>query len=182
MPPNPSPSRPSNNPPPPRHPLLPPQEPNELPPAPSGGGSALPNVLIAVVLLAIVVVAGWKFIGPKSALAGWSSDWESATAEAKKSGRPTVVLFTADWCPPCKDFKVTLSRDDVAKYLRENFSLVVVDLTDRGGPNTRRAAEFGVQGIPTLILYDGQGRERGRTHGMHGDALMHWLSRGGKFW
>lgn len=139
------------------------------------------NKLIVVAVLTLVVVFGWQAFGPKSALAGWSHDWDAAAEQARSTGKPPLVLFTADWCPPCKTLKGELGRSDVSKYLKDNYTLVVVDLTDRGGPNNARAKEYGVQGIPTLILYSAAGREQARTFGMDGDALMRWLQNGGRF-
>lgn len=136
-------------------------------------------VILAVLVVAAVI--GWRSLGPKSALAGWTSDWDAAAEQSRVTGKPPLVLFTADWCPPCKTLKAELNRADVRSFLKDNYTLVVVDLTDRGGPNNARARDYGVRGIPTLILYDANGREQARTFGMDGDALMRWLQSGGRF-
>lgn len=139
---------------------------------------ALMNRIVLASLLAVVGFFVWRSVGPKPVLAGWSTDWSSAT---QHDGRPRLVLFTADWCPPCKQFKAELARADVASYLRKNYALVVVDLTDRTGENNSRAAWYGVNAIPTLVLFDGEGLEQGRNNGMSGDDLLTWLHRGGRF-
>jgi thiol-disulfide isomerase/thioredoxin len=143
----------------------------------SVGGSAIAKYIVLGLLVVVGFVA-WRSYGPKPVLAGWSQDW---SATAQPTGKPTLVLFTADWCPPCKQFKQELARDDVAAFLQKNYSLVVVDLTDRTSENNSRAAWYGVQAVPTLILFDTEGVERGRNNGMSGDDLLTWLHRGGRF-
>ncbi len=134
--------------------------------------------LLAFALMAGVMVMGWRFLGPKDAMArdGWISNWDTAVERAMDSGKPALVFFTADWCPACKDLESTTLRDsNLRDYLRANFTLIVVDLTDRTGPGAQRAMEFGVQSIPTLIRYDTQNREVSRTHGMPADSMIQWL-------
>ena len=141
--------------------------------------------LSRVILFALLIgaaVAGWKYLGPKSALAqaGWIYDWDEAVEQSKRTGKPALVLFTADWCGPCQMFKSQVLCDaDVQKYLREHYTLVVVDVTNRTGPNAQRAAACNVRGIPALILYDRSGQEAARGGGMPADALMAWLHAGG---
>ena len=143
------------------------------------GGVVKVGLLVVVVALAAGVWAfGWSR-GPSNAFAGWMTDWDRAVERSKASGKPAVALFTAEWCPACRAFEAdALARDDVKTYLRENHTLLVIDLTNQGGPNSEIAARCGVQSIPTLIRYDRAGRETGRSHGMPPDALLGWLRTG----
>jgi thiol:disulfide interchange protein DsbD len=138
--------------------------------------------LARVVMLAIVIgaiVIGWRWLGPRGALAhaGWGYDWDAAVVQSKSSGKPALVLFTADWCPACRQLESqVLSKSDVQQYLKENFTLLVVDLSKRSdAASGERARECGIRSIPTLVLYDVQGQERARTHGMPAEALVRWL-------
>lgn len=136
--------------------------------------------LVMFAILGICMVVGWQYLGPKSALAehGWIRDWDSAIEQTHTSGKPALVLFTADWCPACHELQSNvLTQPDVASYLRENFTLVVVDVTEREGPNAERAKEFGVRSIPTLIRYDAAKQEIGRASVVSRDGLMAWLKR-----
>ena len=144
--------------------------------------SPLPRIVV-VLALAACVFAGWKYLGPKNALAqaGWMYDWDAAVEQSKRTGKPALVLFTADWCPPCRTFKSQVLTDgEVQTHLRENYTLVVVDVTERTGPNARRAAEFNVRAIPALILYNESGQEVARGPGMPADALLMWLGSNGR--
>jgi thiol:disulfide interchange protein DsbD len=138
----------------------------------------------ALLVLCCAFLVAWRSLGhgPESALAsaGWTSDWDAAVQQSKATGKPALILFTADWCPACRQFESeTLADSDVQKFLRDTHTLVMVDLTDRNGPNTARAAEFGVKAIPTLILYDQAGKEKARAFGMPTDLFMTWLKSGG---
>ena len=62
--------------------------------------------------------------------------------QSKSTGKPALVLFTADWCPPCKQLKSeTLSDAKVKVAIAASFTPVVVDLSDRDGPNNRVAQD-----------------------------------------
>ncbi len=76
-------------------------------------------------------------------------------AEVLKSGVPVMVDFTAIWCGPCKmlDPVVTqLSQEWGAKV-----KVVKLDVDD----NANLAMQYGVMGVPTLILFvDGKPVQR----------------------
>ncbi len=134
------------------------------------------NLRWLVVLLAVtgLGLAGWKVLGPSSD--GWLHDLGAGLDAAEASGKPVFVLFTADWCPPCRELKRdVLSDPDVEAFLSENYVRVKIDLSDRGGPNARTASENGVRGIPTRILYDDDGVEIDRVTG--GSAVSYWLRK-----
>ncbi len=132
------------------------------------------NLCWLIVLLAVtgLGLAGWKVLGSFSG--GWLHDLDAGVDAAEASGKPIFVLFTADWCPPCRELKRdVLSDPDVDAFLSENYVRVKIDLSDRGGPNARTASEYGVSGIPTMILYNDDGVEIDRVTG--GGALTDWL-------
>ncbi len=109
----------------------------------------------------------------------------SAVIDADLAGRPVIVTFFASWCPPCTDeFKVL--NQVRARYGEEQVSIVALNVfeTFGGTENPARMARFlnrtmpqfhvvrgspelrallgGVERIPTLIVYDTQGREAWR--------------------
>jgi glutaredoxin len=55
-----------------------------------------------------------------------------------------VVVYTADWCGPCKKVK--------GLFTRAGFKPTYVDVDEE--PN--EAAKMGVRGIPVTIVYDGE--------------------------
>ncbi|HEY7090110.1 MAG TPA: thioredoxin family protein [Tepidisphaeraceae bacterium] len=134
--------------------------------------------LIMLVILVVALLVAWRFFSPHSAHAagGWTEDWDAAVEQSRASGKPALVLFTADWCPSCRQLESQVLTDaNVQQYLRDNLTPVIVDLTDRSGPNVDLARERGITAIPTLILYDRAGQELSRCNGMPADELLSWM-------
>jgi thioredoxin 1 len=64
---------------------------------------------------------------------------------------PTLVEFTAAWCPPCKMIAPVLER--IATEQTGRMRVVALDV-DENPETTRR---YGVMGMPTMALFiDGQ--------------------------
>ncbi len=58
----------------------------------------------------------------------------------------TLVDFWAEWCGPCK-MQIPILDEVAAKVADVKVAKVNVD------ENTKKAAEFGVKSIPTLIIF-----------------------------
>lgn len=67
-------------------------------------------------------------------------------AEVMAAPTPTLVEFTAAWCPPCRVIEPVLEQ--IARDEAGRLAVVAVDADD----NPRTAQRFGVLGLPTLIL------------------------------
>lgn len=78
-----------------------------------------------------------------------------------------ILKFSAEWCAPCKMLQKTL--DEMAlPYPVEN-----IDIDKK--PDL--AGEFGIRGVPTLILVTSEGNEQGRLVGGQTKATIgEWLS------
>jgi thiol:disulfide interchange protein DsbD len=141
-----------------------------------------PSMLTTWVIPLVLFAAGgtfvaWQIMGPKIANAAWINEFDRGLDTSKKTGKPLVVLFTADWCPACQELKKdALSRTDVSDALKADFTPVKVDLTDQHSENGRIAQTFGVSGIPTIIMFDTKGQQVDRVSGVvPGDNLLQWL-------
>ncbi len=69
--------------------------------------------------------------------------------EVLKASLPVLVDFTAEWCPPCKMI------DPIVKQLAQEWQgrVKVVKLDADMNPNLMM--QYGVMGIPTLMLFKG---------------------------
>jgi thioredoxin 1 len=69
--------------------------------------------------------------------------------EVLKSGTPVLVDFWAEWCGPCK--MIAPLVDDIAKKYEGKLRVGKMDVDVHG--NVPQL--YGIQGIPTLILFKG---------------------------
>jgi thiol:disulfide interchange protein DsbD len=110
---------------------------------------------------------------------GLDSNWDAAAHHARDAGEPTLVLFTADWCPACRGLHDNvLSRSDVRAEIRSHYNFLTVDLTAPTPAAATHSQKCGVRFIPLLIRFDANGKETDRTNGLGPADLIEWLKRG----
>ncbi|GAB4364363.1 MAG: thioredoxin TrxA [Methylohalobius sp. ZOD2] len=69
--------------------------------------------------------------------------------EVVQSDRPVLVDFWAEWCGPCKMIAPVL--DQIAEDYRERLKIAKLNIDE----NPKTPQNFGVRGIPTLMLFKG---------------------------
>ncbi|WP_126173508.1 protein-disulfide reductase DsbD family protein [Altericroceibacterium xinjiangense] len=87
---------------------------------------------------------------------------EAALAEARASGKPVFVWFTADWCLTCKVNEQVAIERDATRDAFANAGVVAMrgDWTRRDPEITRFLTAHGVAGVPLYIWYDAEGGEQ----------------------
>ncbi len=94
---------------------------------------------------------------------------ESFDADVLQSDKPVLTDFWAEWCGPCKMIAPIL--EDIANEYEEELTVAKVDVDENPGI----AMRYGVQSIPTLILFK-NGQEAVRLVGaMSKERLMSHL-------
>lgn len=92
--------------------------------------------------------------------------WATPVALSHPADRPTLLRFTADWCPPCQTMKHTVfSRSDIAHTLSTRFRAVSADLTQPGTATQNLATRYKVLSIPTFVVLNPEGHETTRLVG-----------------
>jgi thioredoxin 1 len=74
------------------------------------------------------------------------------------SDKPVLVDFWAEWCGPCR--MIAPSVEAVAEQFADTATVVKMNVDE----NTNVPQQFGIRGIPTLILFKG-GKEVERVVG-----------------
>jgi len=115
----------------------------------------------AIVGGALVLPVGGR--GPQVRLE-WRGFDAAGIEAAASSGQPVILDFFADWCAPCRELdERTFSHPDVAAVL-DGYARFKVDLTETNDAVDEVRRQYGVVGVPTVIVIKG-GEEAFRITG-----------------
>ena len=121
----------------------------------------------AVTYLAALTVGASALVSTafSAELEGWSSDLDKALAQAKKEKKQVLVEFTgSDWCPPCIAMrKNVFSKKEFVEAASKDYVLVELDYP-KGDEALKKkndplAKKYKIEGFPTVILMDPEGKE-----------------------
>jgi protein disulfide-isomerase len=106
--------------------------------------------------------------------ADWTTDYKAALVQAKAQNKLVLLDFTgSDWCGYCQLLdKEVFSQQSFKDFAGKNYILVTVDFPhqtqlpdDLKQQNDALSAQFQINGYPTLIVLDADGKELGRQVG-----------------
>jgi thioredoxin 1 len=101
--------------------------------------------LLAISLVLLILASGCTS-------KGGDSNAEEELAAALHSGKPTLVMFYATWCNPCKLEKPIIGEIQLEYGSRVNVVYVDVDRYPR------LVSHYGIRGTPTMMFFDSKGR------------------------
>lgn len=118
----------------------------------------------------------------------WSTDFEkSKQVAAADQSRELLVEFTgSDWCPPCIALqKNVLSKDAFKEKMPRHFVMVKLDNPrDKSGQTEAEQKQYrelsrryGVQGVPTVMLIDDEGKPYAQWSGYGGQEADAWIKK-----
>lgn len=119
----------------------------------------------------LTVLALATLASPLFAKTGWEDEFDKGLAKAKAAGKPALVDFTgSDWCIWCKRLDQEIfSKPEFKDYVKDKLQLVEVDFPQlkplpkkKAEANQAVAEKYKIQGYPTVIVMDGNGKELGR--------------------
>lgn len=109
---------------------------------------------------------------PHGAKSLWLTSLEDAKQEAAKRNVPILADFSgSDWCGWCIKLDAEVfSKPEFKEYASQNLVLLLLDFPRRkplaqsiARQNEKMARDFNVEGFPTVLILDAQGKEVART-------------------
>lgn len=97
----------------------------------------------------------------------WEENLEKALQQAKQQNKAVLVNFTgSDWCIWCKRLSdEVFSKSEFEDFAKENLILVKLDFprdieqsAETKMYNNNLAQRFGIQGFPTILLFNSSGQ------------------------
>jgi len=106
----------------------------------------------ASVVIAASLLITLRFIGGLE----WKDYSEQSFAEARSTGKPVLVEFTANWCPNCLSIEASVFRDPRTAEALHRYGVILIraDLTSEDAAGWPKVNELNPGGgIPLTAIY-----------------------------
>jgi protein disulfide-isomerase len=129
-----------------------------------------------VIFAALAATVLWQV---NAADSGWLTDLPKAQAQAKAENKIVLMDFSgSDWCPDCIELKKKVfDTEKFQAFAAAHAVLVDVDFPEKKAQsddlkkvNAGLKEKYNVEGFPTLIVLDSNGKEIGRKTGYDGSS------------
>jgi protein disulfide-isomerase len=126
------------------------------------------STFLAAIFLSVALAASAR------ADPNWQTDYKKAQDEAKTNKKLLLVDFTgSDWCGYCIRLnREILSKPQFKDYANKNLVLVEIDFprakqqsATLKEQNERLAQEYRIEGFPTIVVLNGEGKKVWRYDG-----------------
>lgn len=127
----------------------------------------LQAVTITITLLSLAMGGYWlyRYLNGKKALQRLREEIESPAANFFPNyvaHKPGIVLFTADYCGPCKHRQRPTIQKVIAHFGEQTIQFIMVDVDQL--PEV--ANRWGVMSLPTTVVLDKDGKPIHINHGV----------------
>jgi len=131
------------------------------------------------------LLLGILVVGLRAELA-WQTNLDAAKQQAKKENKNLLLDFTgSDWCGYCiKLKKAVWDKPEFSKYADQNLVLVELDFPNKKKlpaevqkQNEKLRNKFNIEGYPTIVVLNPDGKELGRLEGYEGDDVQGYIKR-----
>ena len=154
-------------------------------------GAAVRGVVAGVTLAALPSLGTLPGLAVPSAATAtevaahsWHTSYEAAMADAERTGRPVLTVFTgSDWCPHCKTLeKNVLETGAFQAWAERNVVLLMIDLPQHGITEAVRlerskvCVKYGVRNFPAVLLINPDGTKLAEKRGYQGQSPAAWIA------
>lgn len=100
----------------------------------------------------------------------WQTSFSKAVALAKKSGKPIMADFFADWCGPCKAMDAYTWSD--SSVIEEAKHVIPVKINIDLPENRSVQQKYKINPLPSILWINSDGTEKARNEGALGPSDM----------
>lgn len=134
---------------------------------------------------AFLLAIGLICVASVRADSAWETDYKKAQDEAKANHKLILLNFTgSDWCGWCIQLdRAILSKPQFKDYATKNLVLVELDFPRRKAQtvelrkqNQQLAERYQVEGFPTLVVLNGDGKTVWRYDGYYDGGIAALLA------
>ncbi len=138
----------------------------------------------SIFLLAAVI--GFAITTSAQTKPGWLTDYKKAQQEAKANNKLVLLDFTgSDWCGCCIQLdREVYSQPQFKDYASKTLVLLEVDFPRQKvqSPETRKqnqelAQQYQVEGFPTIVVLNGDGRKLWQYDGYFADGPAAFIAQ-----
>jgi thiol:disulfide interchange protein len=107
------------------------------------------NRILSLWLVLLLVAGCWAGSEDTStARIRWVQDLSEGLRQAKETGKPAMLFFTADWCAPCLELKKHVFTDKRVIEASSRLVNIYIDVDK----NYDAIADYKVRGIPAIFF------------------------------